>query len=417
MAKKKRIISPKKPKKSGLIYFFLIPVLFLAVYVAGQPQSYIQEAGSNKEKKAQDAGGGDAAPTFTQLGDCTANQNCPTPDPAVGADQPEQAGQQPQEDKKAKGGKKKSKSGNDQLIARIKDLLKQLTNGKCEGLANKIGANSVVENDIESNHGKWHRRKKWHKKKRGLWKLLKCLKKNTKKQQGQPAAGGTTEPSQAPVDQPQEQQPSEAPAPSEPAADQGQQPSAAPAGGDQATANAVSGECGTVVSKAQLLNDTLQIGSANGLWSNQTKTQSSCGFTSKKWSGSDDATKYWCTYLIVDAYNLAGFKGLSVGEHAAVVTMRSWWKSASGYIHVENNNDQATITAIGPGYAIFMETEAGVFTGKEHVNFIKTIAVDDRGNGAITTLDSNAKVKGRTYTITGWKVTGTSYPVRGFGGH
>lgn len=425
MTKKRISRSPRKAKKNGIIYLFLIPVLFLAVYLSGQPQTFLQQANTNTDLHAE------VAPTFTSIGDCVANNNCPPTEPLPEGQQqsvstePTESTVQPthaQKKEKTKKTEKSEKSDKAQLIEKIKELLKELTNGKCDGQAEALNSNYAGGgDDIQANrHG--HRRKKWRHK-RGLWKLLKCLKKNGGEPKT-PSGGTPVQPTHAPAEQPQDQ-PTEAPVDQQPTEVPQEQPSEAPAAGQPTTppANApvstasVTGECGTVISKAQPLNDGLQIGSANGRWSNQTKTFNSCGYQSETWAGTDDATKYWCTYLIADSYNLAGLKGLSIAEHAAVVNMRSWWKTASGYKYVENNDDQATMDKIGPGFAILMELEEGVFTGKEHVNLIKTKNVDSRGNGTITTLDSNSTTKTHTYTVTGWKVTGSTYPIRGYGGH
>ncbi|EKD90878.1 MAG: hypothetical protein ACD_30C00074G0013 [uncultured bacterium] len=128
---------------------------------------------------------------------------------------------------------------------------------------------------------------------------------------------------------------------------------------------------------------------------------------------------YWCTHLIVDAYHLAGYEGLDREDHAAVVQMRKWWKSTGlslGYKYIDYQNNKQDLAQVQPGYAMFMEKTDGVHTNFEHVNLIKEISVDQRGNGRLVTLDSNSSNITREHTITGWNIDSTLYPVRGFGG-
>lgn len=143
------------------------------------------------------------------------------------------------------------------------------------------------------------------------------------------------------------------------------------------------------------------------------------GYSSATCPGNCYANTYWCTYLIVDSYNLAGHKGLTRGAHAAVVTMRKWWYTEgikNGYIYIDYPADNQSITQVKPGYAIFMETTAGVHTGGEHVNMVKSISLDERGNGEIVTYDSNSSSISHTITIRNYVTSNTPYPIRGFGG-
>ncbi|HEY9661917.1 MAG TPA: hypothetical protein V6C65_25970, partial [Allocoleopsis sp.] len=331
MAKKKPIRTRKKTGNNGLVYFFLVPVVAVLFYLIWKPQTFAQVTNTA------------VVPTFTSIGDCVANQVCPTLTlPAeinqTDVDQTDQDGSQPTTVTQSPVTTSGTADQN-QLVTRLIDMINQLLGDNCKGAAD-LRSNSVEENDISAN--RWHRKYKKHhrhnRRSHGLWHLLKCLKRN-------PGHDNTTvqqepvhEPTQPPAEQEQQQQeiPTEVPQvsqiPSLP--QQSAVPSTAPV---VQAANVVTGDCGTVISKAQLLNDTLEIGSANGRYSNQTQGQSDCGYNSETWSGTSDETKYWCTYLIVDAYNLAGFKGLSIAEHAAVVNMRSWWQDASDYIYVPNN--------------------------------------------------------------------------------
>lgn len=136
------------------------------------------------------------------------------------------------------------------------------------------------------------------------------------------------------------------------------------------------------------------------------------------WYGADEPTVYWCTYSIIDSYNLAGISGLSKGAHAAVITMRQFWSQSSGlgYKYLDYRTDNTLLKSAQPGYAIFMEAVPGSYTGHEHVALMKIISFDDRGNGVIETNDSNSGQKSNRYPVVGWSITNTPYTVTGFGG-
>ena len=195
MTKKRSSRSHKKAKKNGIMYLFLIPVLFLAVYLTGQPQTLLQQANTNSNFKAQVA---QVAPTFTSIGDCVANNNCPPTVPLPKEEQqsiptePTVNNVQPIQVETKEKREKNEKGERAQLIEKIQELLKEITNGKCEGKADALNSNYAGGDDIQANrHG--HRRKKW-KNKSGLWKLLKCLKKNGGEHKQNPVGGAPAEP-------------------------------------------------------------------------------------------------------------------------------------------------------------------------------------------------------------------------------
>lgn len=157
-----------------------------------------------------------------------------------------------------------------------------------------------------------------------------------------------------------------------------------------------------------------------GLWGyfNKLLTNLTNGeYSTGTWAGTNEGNLYWCTDSIIDAYRLAGIGGLdrNIG-HRAVVNMRKFWKTASGYQYVDYESNNQNLVNVRPGYAMFMESEAGVFTKREHVNMVKEISVDSTGDGYFITNDSNSSSKGKRYTVEGWRVLNTIYPVRGFGG-
>lgn len=154
----------------------------------------------------------------------------------------------------------------------------------------------------------------------------------------------------------------------------------------------------------------------NKLLTNHTNGEYSTG----TWPSTNEQNLYWCTYSIVDAYRLAGFGGLAKNGHGAVVYMRIFWKSPAaqelGYKYVDYESGSPSLASVQPGYAMFMESVAGSHTGREHVNMVKDIAIDSTGNGYLVTNDSNSSSKSHKYTVAGWRVLNTVYPVRGFGG-
>lgn len=142
-------------------------------------------------------------------------------------------------------------------------------------------------------------------------------------------------------------------------------------------------------------------------------------YSTGTWSGYNDGI-YWCTYSIVDSYNLAGITGLSKSSHGAVVNMRQFWQGPQGaglgykYLDYPGNNN--FLSSAQPGYVIFMESVAAVHTGSEHVNMIKVLSADSRGNGFIDTNDSNSSKKSNHYPVVEWSIKNTPYAVRGLGG-
>lgn len=144
------------------------------------------------------------------------------------------------------------------------------------------------------------------------------------------------------------------------------------------------------------------------------------GYSTGTWAGTNEGTVYWCSYSIIDAYNLAGISGLSKGAHAAVINMRQFWQSpqasSTGYKYLDYPSNSALLNNVQSGYVIFMESVPGTHTGLEHVALIKTISLDTHGNGTITTNDSNSTQKSLQYPVVGWSVKNTPYTVTGFGG-
>ncbi len=172
----------------------------------------------------------------------------------------------------------------------------------------------------------------------------------------------------------------------------------------------VSGSCGSVVGWAQQIAASLVIGGGGPLsgdgYDNRTQSFTSpCASASPRssWAG-----QYWCTYLVVDAYQLAGIQGLSVGADGGVAEMHRHFGFISGYFTLDGTPNQATLSKVKPGYAIF-------FRDDSHVGLVKSIVVDGNGNGTLESYESNSSATSHKWPIAGWQVKNVS--INGFGGH
>jgi hypothetical protein len=195
---------------------------------------------------------------------------------------------------------------------------------------------------------------------------------------------------------------------------------------------AVTGPCGSVMEWAVKINEALERGD-DGYYNKMTADIEGCDYRAVQRQGHDSPTeKYWCTNLVIDAYNLAGITGLNVDAgpgvvsgslpppgHQQVITMANWWMTAPGYIYIDvrGGDRPAAMQNVRPGYAIFYESVFGEENGREHVALVSSISVDSKGNGEIATIDSNAESTEFTYRVVKGTVKDTPYPVIGFGGH
>lgn len=134
-------------------------------------------------------------------------------------------------------------------------------------------------------------------------------------------------------------------------------------------------------------------------------------------SGSGEDDLYWCTYLVVDAYNLAGHAGMTVDRQGSVQAMAEFFKG-NGFLYVryDDSTGQAALGQVKPGFAFFLESERGVYNEKEHTGLVQTISIDGNGNGSLVTYESNSDQISHTFTIANWQVLNTFYPLTGFGG-
>jgi|GEM_PF-5594890 len=128
---------------------------------------------------------------------------------------------------------------------------------------------------------------------------------------------------------------------------------------------------------------------------------------------------YWCTNIVIDAFNLAGRKGLDIGKHQAVVNMVNFWKSTTDYLFLDytNGSRKDILSQVQPGYAFFLQTSPGQYGPLDHVAIVKGITINTQGDGVLETYDSNYPKKTERYEIDGWNIKGLLFPYTiGFGG-
>lgn len=125
---------------------------------------------------------------------------------------------------------------------------------------------------------------------------------------------------------------------------------------------------------------------------------------------------YWCTYLIVDAYNNIGITGLNRIFHGGVINMKNYFSDT-----IANNNklrflsSSTSVTSLRSGDVIFFEG-----SGSQHANLVSSVDIDENGNGVIHTLDSNNVFKEdvvfvKNYIATKAQTTQRLYSVTGYG--
>lgn len=155
------------------------------------------------------------------------------------------------------------------------------------------------------------------------------------------------------------------------------------------------------------LSNTLELGTNNGIvvgYNRRITPLTNGNYAATIREGRSVATIYWCTNLVIDAFNLAGIKGLEVAKHQAVVEMTRFWKKDPGYTYLDyTNGDKASILQqVKPGYAILFQVVPGQFGDVDHAAMVKSLTVDSRGNGNIETYDSNTDAKVTKYPIVNW---------------
>lgn len=181
----------------------------------------------------------------------------------------------------------------------------------------------------------------------------------------------------------------------------------------KSSATTQSGTLQSVLSWTEKLNINLEKGSVDPAYYNRlVNTIENGGYRATYREGRDNGVgssgTYWCTNSVIDAYNLAGIRGLGPNQQS-VISMRTYWMGNSSYKYKAYlNSDKAkTLSEIQPGCAVFFELSPGKHTGYEHVAVIKSISLDSNQNGVMETYDSNSVVKATRYPIYGADIKNT----------
>lgn len=212
--------------------------------------------------------------------------------------------------------------------------------------------------------------------------------------------------------------------------------------GSNQNSNPVVGPCGPLLTWAQTVNDRLELGAPDPstalhlrYYNKQMSNLFNCNYTALTRDGQaihvndliDDRINhwYWCTYIVIDSFNLVGLKG-GGGEtldltQADVRDLHIFMDSTPGFQFVDYRTDQKNALArVRPGYAFFVEACFKSYCqGGAHTGIIKSINVDTHGNGTIITLESNSTHKSHTWAVAEWEVINPDYagrPLVGFGG-
>lgn len=186
---------------------------------------------------------------------------------------------------------------------------------------------------------------------------------------------------------------------------------------------------GTILPWTIQISDALQTG-FDGSYDKMVSNITNGTYTAPQSPGTSTSNKYWCTYLVIDSYNLAGFSGLS-RAHAGAVNMLSFWKTNAAYTFLDYYNNNHMLDQVQPGYSILFQDNPGQTSigDFDHAAIVKDINVDSHGNGTLNTYDSNLPgIKGVPYTLVDWEIHGSlknvctspgvchpNYSVMGFG--
>jgi len=118
---------------------------------------------------------------------------------------------------------------------------------------------------------------------------------------------------------------------------------------------------------------------------------------------------YWCTWIVIDSYTLAGVK---IPPNLMAVGLYGDMKKLPGFVGYDYNGGGASyiesIRKVKPGYAIGFEG---------HIGLVKSISVNEKGDGTITTIESNSGSTSHTWPISGGVVKkGGGHAIIGFAG-
>ncbi len=182
-----------------------------------------------------------------------------------------------------------------------------------------------------------------------------------------------------------------------------------------------------VISWTEKISAVLEIG-YDGSYDKMVSQISNGSYTTAQSPGTSSANKYWCTYLVIDSYNLAGFSGTSRQNHGGAVNLMNYFRGNAGYKFLDyySGSHSSALSQAKPGYAIFFQAVPGSTTigSFDHAAIIKSINVNTHGDGTLETYDANISPasggKVLSYPVDSWTIKGlltspSTYSVMGFG--
>lgn len=180
----------------------------------------------------------------------------------------------------------------------------------------------------------------------------------------------------------------------------------------------ISGPCGTVIEQTHKLVAALPQ-YMKGLRDKLERQVSNCGYST------GPATGYVSTHLVIDAYNLAGFKDLSKNNasHVSPSGLFNWWVQATGYQYIPYSPQVVKEFGLGQrdltGCVMFLKTSSSY-----HIGIVNKLEVyNSNGDGVISILQSGTLMYVDRFPVTGWSIRNTSTNqtitngVTGFGCH
>lgn len=213
-------------------------------------------------------------------------------------------------------------------------------------------------------------------------------------------------------------------------------PSPQPTSGPPPTIPA--GKLGDIITKTIAISEKLEGEDIiwPGFWyyNRLTNPPSNGTYTAFYSPATSTANLYWCTYLVINAYNLAGITGLTKA-HLATKNMQQFFMTTAGYSYIPYSvkfinyfanpptyqvtsagERQQALNTVKPGCAVFFQYTPGVHVvNKNHTAVLKTV---DLNTGYIETYDANSTRKISRYPIRNGNIEGTPFTkdsLRGFG--
>ncbi len=150
-------------------------------------------------------------------------------------------------------------------------------------------------------------------------------------------------------------------------------------------------------------------------------------------NATDLTNLYWCTFLVIDAFNLSGISGLTTA-HSAVLNMIPVFMNTPGYMFIPYSvvfstysppryrittiiERKQALRTVQPGCTTFFQSRPGIHE-RNHVAIIKTKSLDSNYYGYIETYDSNNTSRTVRYPVKAGNIENTLYvpdSLRGFG--